>query len=102
MKLIVALLVGATIMGVTGTALALRLKPQTMDAIGRWISELLASAIMGALLAVVVNFVGSLIVPEYWWPAVPGSWAMAGAGALGGMLTHCFKSIAPSKSQNSS
>jgi hypothetical protein len=90
MKLIVALLVGATIIAVTGTAVALQLKPQTMEAVGRWISVLLANAIMGALGAVVLNFVGSLIVPEYWWPSVPGSWGMAGAGALGGVLAHCF------------
>lgn len=101
MKLIVALLVGATIMAVTGAAVALQLKPQKIEAIGRWISVLFANAIMGALGAVVLNFVGSLIVPEYWWPAVPGSWAMAGAGALGGMLTHLWKSIAPRKSENS-
>jgi hypothetical protein len=91
----------ATVIAVTATAVALQLKPQTMEAIGRWISLLLSKAIMGALLAVLLNFVGSLIVPEYWWPPVPDSWDMAGAGALGGMLTHCFKSIAPRKSENS-
>jgi hypothetical protein len=101
MKLITAFLVALTIIAVTGTAIALQWKPQTMEAAGRWISTLLANAIVGALGAVVLNFIGSLIVPEHWWPAVPDSWGMAGAGALGGILACCFKSIVPRKSENS-
>ena len=72
-----------------------------MEAIGKWIFALIKNAIMGALFGVVLNFVGSLIVPEYWWPPVPDALGMAGAGALGGMLTHCLKSIPPRRSQNS-
>jgi hypothetical protein len=58
MKLIAALVVGLTIIAVTGTAIALHLTPpnnrteseqQKPGPVGKWISELIASAIMGAL-----------------------------------------------------
>jgi hypothetical protein len=104
MKLIAALVVGLTIIAVTGTAIALHLRPhdqQKLGGVGRWISELLASAITGVLGALALNFVASLIVPEYWWPPTPDSWGMAGAGAVGGMLAHCSKLIAPHKSKKS-
>jgi hypothetical protein len=64
----------------------------------RWISELLTSAIMGALAALLLNFLASWIVPEYWGPS--DSWGVTGAGAVGGMLSHCFGSRRPHQSEN--
>jgi hypothetical protein len=51
---------------------------------GRWISDLLSRAIIGALGALLLDFLASWIVPKYWGPA---SWGVVGAGAVGGMLS---------------
>jgi hypothetical protein len=56
----------------------------------KWISDLLFNAIIGALGALLVNLLGTWLLPEYWWPRYPGWWAMAGIGAVGGMLAYCF------------
>jgi H+/Cl- antiporter ClcA len=53
----------------------------------RWISGLLTSAIVGALVGFLVNLLASRIVPEYWWF---DSWIAAGCGAVGAMLAHCY------------
>ena len=58
--------------------------------VGRWISELITSAIMGALAGLLLNSLASRIVPEYWGPSDP--WGVAGASAVGGMLSYCFGS----------
>ena len=48
-----------------------------------WISDLLARALVGALGGILLNLLGSWILPKYWGPA---SWGVAGAGALGGAV----------------
>src|SRR5262245_31468145 len=50
----------------------------------RRISDLLAGAIVGALVGLSLDVLGSWIAPKYWGPA---SWGVAVAGALGGMLS---------------
>jgi hypothetical protein len=54
---------------------------------------------MGTLAGLLLNFLGSWIVPEYWGPS--DSWGMAGAGAVGGMLSHYFGPRKPRQSENS-
>src|SRR5262245_27448145 len=51
---------------------------------GRWISDLLSRAVIGALSALLLDLLASWIAPKYWGPA---SWAVVGAGAVGGMLS---------------
>jgi hypothetical protein len=104
MKLIAALVVAFTILAVTGTAVALHLKPltgrtesggQEIGPVQKWISGLLSGAIFGALTGILLSLLGSWIAPRYW-----GSldlWGMAGCGAAGGMFAHCFER----KSKNS-
>src|SRR5262249_4429673 len=55
----------------------------------RWISDLLFSAISGALIGLLLDFLGSRLVPQYWGPGDP--WGVAGFGALGAMLYQCFQ-----------
>src|SRR5215211_4939745 len=52
--------------------------------VNRWISDLLASAIVGALGGLLLDLLASWIAPKYWGPA---SWDVAVAGAVGGMLS---------------
>lgn len=52
--------------------------------VNRWISDLLASAIVGALGGLLLDLLASWIAPKYWGPA---SWGVAVAGAVGGMLS---------------
>ena len=54
----------------------------------RWISDLLFSAIIGALGALLLDFLASRLVSEYWWPDLD-QWGVAGSGALGAMLYQC-------------
>ena len=51
---------------------------------GRWISDLLSRAIIGALCALLLDLLASWIAPKYWGPT---SWGVVGAGAVGGMLS---------------
>jgi hypothetical protein len=67
----------------------------------KWISDLLFSAIIGALGGLLINLLGSWLLPEYWWPPRPGWWAMAGIGAVAGMLRHCFDYRKRRQSENS-
>jgi hypothetical protein len=101
MKLFALLLVAFAIVAVTGTAIALHSKPLNghLRSVGRWISDLLSSAIGGAVAVLLLDLLASWIAPEYWGPR--NSWNAAAAGAVGGMLAHCFKLIAPRKSKNS-
>jgi hypothetical protein len=94
MILIATLVVALAIIAVTGTAIALHLKPlngrtrserHKMGTVRRWISELLTSAIIGAFGALLINFLASRIVPEYWSGLDP--WGVAGTGAVGAMAT---------------
>jgi uncharacterized membrane protein len=50
---------------------------------GRWISDLLSRAIIGALCALLLDLLASWIAPKYWGP----TWGVVGAGAVGGMLS---------------
>src|SRR5215469_18943450 len=60
---------------------------------GRWISDLLTRAILGALGAGLLDLLASWIAPKYWGPA---SWGVVGAGAVGGMLSRIpFKETPP-------
>jgi hypothetical protein len=101
MKLIATFVVALAVIAVTGTAIALHLKSQNgrTRSVGRWISELLTSAIGGALVVLLLDFLASWIAPEYW--GLRNSWNAAGVGTVGGMLAHCSKLIAPRKSKNS-
>jgi hypothetical protein len=56
----------------------------------KWISDLLFNAILGAGAGLLINLLGSWLLPEYWWPPRPGWWAMAGTGAVSAMLAYCF------------
>jgi len=51
---------------------------------GRWISDLLSRAIIGALCALLLDLLASWIAPKYWGPT---SWGVVEAGAVGGMLS---------------
>jgi uncharacterized membrane protein len=53
---------------------------------GRWISDLLSRAIIGALCALLLDLLASWIAPKYWGPFF-ASWGVVGAGAVGGMLS---------------
>jgi H+/Cl- antiporter ClcA len=107
MKLIATLVVAVAIIAVIGTAIALHLKPsngptrterQELGPVGRWISGLLTSAIFGALAILLLDLLASWIAPEYW--GQPNSWNAAGAGAVAGMLSHCFNLRKPRQSEN--
>jgi hypothetical protein len=56
----------------------------------KWASDLLFSAMPGACAGLLINLLGSWLLPESWWPQRPGWWAMAGIGAASAMLAYCF------------
>jgi hypothetical protein len=56
----------------------------------KWASDLLFSAMLGACAGLLINLLGSWLLPESWWPQRPGWWAMAGIGAASAMLAYCF------------
>jgi uncharacterized membrane protein YhaH (DUF805 family) len=73
--LIATVVFAFAIVAVTGTALALHLKPlngstrsgqQKIGRVRNWISGLLTSAIFGALAGVFLSLLGFWIVPKYW------------------------------------
>jgi hypothetical protein len=49
-----------------------------------WISDLITNAIVGALGALLLNFVASRLVPEFWGPSAD-RWGIAAVGAVGGV-----------------
>jgi len=56
----------------------------------KWVSDLLFSAMLGACAGLLINLLGSWLLPQYWWPQRPGWAAMAGIGAVSAMLAYCF------------
>jgi hypothetical protein len=69
-----------------------------------WISDVISYAVAGAIVAMLLNFVASLILPEEYWR--PGDWlavaAVGAAGAIGAMFHTRFRSRASRKPDNSS
>ena len=66
---------------------------------GTELSDLLFSAISGALMGFLLDFLATRIVPAYWGSDL--DWRAPAAAAVGAMLYHCFKLMAPRKSENS-
>ena len=50
----------------------------------RWLSDLIASAIIGAVAALLINLAASWLMPGYWGQPTDW-WIMASFGAIGGI-----------------